>query len=265
MPNRILREGILASERMARLSWAEEVFYRRLMSVVDDFGRYDGRPAIIRAACYPLALNKATEADIGKWILATVEAGLVSVYSVDGREYIQLLNFRQQTRAKRSKFPAPPEEKTADAQQAHSIRIADTTRMRSDTDTDTDTNPPIVPTGDGGERPKGDGYSEKFIEFWEMYPKKVGKKTAWRAWKKIGGLENIHSELVARIFESVYKHKKTEQWRKNNGQFIPHPATFLNQARWEDEISEKKERPSEVYASEDNAAKDGLKKIAAMI
>jgi len=124
---------------------------------------------------------------------------------------------------------------------------------------------PIVPTGDGGERPKEDGYTEKFLEFWEMYPKKVGKKAAWRAWKKVGSLDLMHSELRGRIFESVFKHKKTDQWKKDGGQFIPHPATFLNQARWEDEISEKKERPSEVYASEDNVAKDGLKKIADMI
>ena len=58
MPNRIVREGILTSERVELLSWAEEVFYRRLMSVVDDFGRYYARPELLRAACYPLLLTK---------------------------------------------------------------------------------------------------------------------------------------------------------------------------------------------------------------
>jgi len=110
---------------------------------------------------------------------------------------------------------------------------------------------PIVPTGDGGAGKKPEGYSEHFIEFWRQYPKKVGKKAAWRAWERVGGLDEMHNELRGRIFESVLKHKKTEQWRKDGGQFIPHPATFLNQARWDDEISEKKDRRAEVYAPMD--------------
>ncbi len=39
MPNRIIREGILTSEAVNSLSWEAEVFFRRLLSVVDDFGR----------------------------------------------------------------------------------------------------------------------------------------------------------------------------------------------------------------------------------
>src|SRR5690606_33624040 len=61
MPNRILREGILTSPRIAKLGWPEEVFYRRLMSVVDDFGRYYADPGLLRAACYPRQLNKVSD------------------------------------------------------------------------------------------------------------------------------------------------------------------------------------------------------------
>jgi hypothetical protein len=108
MPNRILREGILTSERIARLGWAEEVFYRRLMSVVDDFGRYYATPMLLRAACYPLHLDKVSDADIGKWTRCAEEAGLVSVYPApDGKRYLQVLDFRQQVRAKDSRFPSP--------------------------------------------------------------------------------------------------------------------------------------------------------------
>ncbi|CAK7026517.1 MAG: hypothetical protein MESAZ_02759 [Saezia sanguinis] len=107
MPNRILREGILTSERVNSLNWQEEVFYRRLMSVVDDHGRFHALPKLLRAACYPLHIDKVSDADIGKWITACVTAGLVSVYpAADGKRYIQILNFGQQVRAK-SKFPNP--------------------------------------------------------------------------------------------------------------------------------------------------------------
>lgn len=121
MPNRILREGILTSERVERLNWAEEVFYRRLMSVVDDFGRYYARPALLRAACYPLLLTKVSDSDIEKWLSACENAALVRVYPAsDGKRYLQMLDFRQQVRAAASKFPQPPDVCAADAQQMRS-------------------------------------------------------------------------------------------------------------------------------------------------
>lgn len=99
----------MTSERVARLGWAEEVFYRRLMSVVDDFGRYYATPMLIRAACYPLLIDKVSDADVGKWLAKCAEAALVSVYPAqDGKRYLQLLDFRQQVRAKESKFPQMP-------------------------------------------------------------------------------------------------------------------------------------------------------------
>lgn len=107
VPNRILREAILSSERVAALGWAEEVFYRRLMSVVDDFGRFYANPTLIRAACYPLQINKVSDSDIGKWLACAQKAALVRVYPAkDGKSYLELLDFRQQVRAKESRFPA---------------------------------------------------------------------------------------------------------------------------------------------------------------
>lgn len=117
MPNRILREGILTSERVNELSWPAEVFYRRLMSAVDDFGRFWAKPDLLRAALYPLRLEKVSNSDVVKWIGETREAGLVRAYSVGGKEYLQLLDFRQQVRAKESKFPPPTSECIATATQ----------------------------------------------------------------------------------------------------------------------------------------------------
>jgi hypothetical protein len=106
VPNRILREGILTSPNVARLGWAEEVFYRRLMSVVDDFGRYFGDPGMLRAACYPRQLGKVSDSDVGKWLRSCVDADLVRVYqAADMESYVELIKFGQQVRAKKSKYP----------------------------------------------------------------------------------------------------------------------------------------------------------------
>lgn len=118
MPNRILREGILTSPRMARLGWAEEVFYRRLLSVVDDFGRYYADEGMLRAACYPRQLNKVSDSDVGKWLRACADAALVRVYPAqDGERYLEVLDFGQQVRAKKSKFPDMLSACAADAKQ----------------------------------------------------------------------------------------------------------------------------------------------------
>lgn len=107
MPTRLLRDGILTSESVCSLGWAEEVFYRRLMSVADDHGRFHALPKLLRASLYPLQIDKVSDADIGKWITECVTAGLVSVYPAkDGKRYLQILKFGQQVRSK-SKFPDP--------------------------------------------------------------------------------------------------------------------------------------------------------------
>lgn len=113
MPNRILREGILSSERIALLTWPAEVFYRRLHSVVDDFGRFYATPMLLRAACYPLQLDKVSDTDIGRWLEEARNTGLIRVFESGGKQYLEVLDFRQQVRATKSRFPQPP---TVDAQ-----------------------------------------------------------------------------------------------------------------------------------------------------
>lgn len=115
MPNRILREAILDSEAVNALTPQAEVFYRRLMSVVDDFGRFDARPAVLRGRLYPLQLDRVREADLDRWIAECVKASLIRLYTVGSGQYI-LFHKLGEPRAKSSKFPAPPSDDCACAQ-----------------------------------------------------------------------------------------------------------------------------------------------------
>ena len=72
----------------------------------------------------------------------------------------------------------------------------------------------------------------QFESFWSLYPRKVSKQTALKAFLKL----SPNDELLQLIIKGVEIQSKTDQWQKDNGQFIPHPATWLNQRRWEDEI-----------------------------
>lgn len=69
-----------------------------------------------------------------------------------------------------------------------------------------------------------------FNAFWEKYPRKVGKTAAFKKWKTI---KNINLTIILTAIENQ---KKTDQWKKDGGIYIPHPATWLNQGRWEDEV-----------------------------
>lgn len=109
MPNRIIREGIITSEAVNSLNWEAEIFYRRLLSVVDDFGRFDARPSVLRSALYPLKLDSMREDSVQRCLKSCEVARLVVLYSVNGKEYLEVTNFRQQVRSKKSKYPAPDE------------------------------------------------------------------------------------------------------------------------------------------------------------
>lgn len=107
MPNRILRDGILTSERVNKLAPQAEILYRRLMSVVDDFGRFTAHAGLVRSACYPLRTDEVREADISRWLTEVQLAGLIVLYAVDGKRYLEMCDFRQQVRATKSKYPPP--------------------------------------------------------------------------------------------------------------------------------------------------------------
>lgn len=107
MPNRIVRDAILTSEKVCSLGWPEEVFYRRLMSIVDDYGRHEANPQLLRAKCYPLQTDAVRVADISRWMAACQMAGLVVLYEASGKQYLEISNFGQQRRAA-SKCPDPP-------------------------------------------------------------------------------------------------------------------------------------------------------------
>ena len=96
---------------------------------------------------------------------------------------------------------------------------------------------PIVPTGDRQVRPTTSSLSnkqaEQFNQFWQAYPKKIGKGAAEKSWNKI----KPDKELFEKMIAAVEAAKKSRQWLKDDGQYIPNPSTWLNQQRWEDELN----------------------------
>ena len=108
MPNRIIKESIRTSDSINELSWFEECLFYRLIVSCDDFGRFDGRPAIIKGTCFPLKENVTVKA-IRDGLNKLAMAELVNLYKVDGKPYLSLpaWDHHQTRRANKSKYPNP--------------------------------------------------------------------------------------------------------------------------------------------------------------
>lgn len=114
MPNRLIKESICSSDSIDKLSWFEEVLFYRLIVNCDDYGRYDGRAAIIKNRLFPLKENLTVKA-VTAAINSLASAGLVTLYVFEGKPYLYLptWNKHQSIRAKKSKYPQPPEGSTS--------------------------------------------------------------------------------------------------------------------------------------------------------
>ena len=89
--------------------------------------------------------------------------------------------------------------------------------------------------------PSEEGLQEqRFSEFWTVYPRKIGKEAAWKAWRRINPTAEHHSKILAAIEQA----KNSSQWKRDSGQYIPNPATWLNQGRWDDEIPPNNKTPT---------------------
>ena len=92
--------------------------------------------------------------------------------------------------------------------------------------------------GSGGKEEKG------FEAFWAAYPKKINKPGAQRAFAKV----DVPLETLLKAIETQ---RRSRQWTEAGGQYIPYPATWLNQRRWEDEVTaeaaEDRPEPTPIY------------------
>lgn len=106
MPGRFLRDAILWSRVINKLSEPAENFYRRLMSVVDDFGRCEADIEFLTSACYPIRRSMSDD-EVQHRLDECVRVGVVKLYEVDGRKYLEFQKLGE-PRAEKSKHPAPP-------------------------------------------------------------------------------------------------------------------------------------------------------------
>lgn len=82
-------------------------------------------------------------------------------------------------------------------------------------------------------QPKVHEFPPGFDRFWQAYPRKTAKPQAAKAFARLRPDE----PLLSRMLAALALQRQSAQWQRDDGQFIPHPSTWLNGRRWEDEVS----------------------------
>lgn len=106
MPQRFLKPGFRTSQRLARCPMQARLMFANLLTLVDDWGRYEGDKGLLRRECFPL--DDIRQKDVDEWIESLEQNDLLTRYEVDGAWYVQLRRWTERTRSKSSKYPALP-------------------------------------------------------------------------------------------------------------------------------------------------------------
>lgn len=228
---RNIKPGFFTNDVLAEVDPLGRILFQGLWCHADREGRLECRPRKLKAEILPY-----DECDIDDLLSQLESRGFISVYSVENSQYIQVVNFskHQNPHIKEgaSSIPAPngtvqaSTENSTSTVQAQCSNSESTERAGLIPDSlnripDSPTNPTDVVF---------DGFSW----FWSEYPKKHHKADAEKAWKKI----KADPEKTDLILEALFRHRRTRQWQKDNGQFIPNPATWLNRRSWEDVLTD---------------------------
>lgn len=163
---------------------------------------------------------QCSESKVSKTVSKLIDLGYIRCVSFDGRKrYLQscLVNFTtldsKKSEAAEQNLPhtnKPTGKSTINPHNPPKGERAETHRRAKTTDYDAD----------------------GFAAFWAAYPKKAGKADALKAWNKLAP-DVVLQEQMGKALEVQ---KQSQQWRKDGGQYIPMPSTWLNGKRWEDEV-----------------------------
>ena len=234
MPSRIIKESCTRSATLDALSAEAERLFWRLTTVADDYGRLDAHATVVRTSCFKRREDIRT-AQVERWLreLATGADPALQLYTVEGRRYgvFRKWHIHQRTRQGRSRFPDPPPFAATCGNSPQSAVLNVNVNVNENVNVK---EPKETHTPAAGLRPA----ERLFDRFWAAYPKKRSKGQAERTWmtslpKLLGHPPT--EPFLASLMVALERAKTSEEWTRENGRYIPYPASWLNAKGWEDE------------------------------
>jgi len=222
---RDIRPGFFKNEDLAECDPLARILFAGLWTMADREGKLENRPKKLKAELLPY-----DECNISDLLLQLSQFGFIVRYEVEGENYILINNFQEHQRI----HPKEPPSVIPDPEY-----IQNRVLSRQDVEIPGNSAPknaipssPTLPTKPSSP-PTPKGEAGAFEKFWQVYPNKQKKRYAEQIWSR----KNLDSKLDE-IIRGVEMYKKTRQWQKEDGAFVPHASTFLNQELWLDELSE---------------------------
>lgn len=206
------------------------LLFEGLWLLADKAGRLEDRPLRIKGELFPYRDGLDIEGLLS-WLTAE---GFIVRYTAGGKRFIQVENFDKHQNPHRNEpesvIPSVSEGCiTTDFGGTTSAIVGSAPADSLIPDSGFLTADPLTASTPAASPSPSE---DLFPKFWKLYPNKKGKAAAEKAWKKL----KVTDDLFAKIAEGLGRYCSSRDWLKDDGQFIPHPATWLNGKRWEDEV-----------------------------
>lgn len=218
---RMFAKSVIGSARFLRMPPSSRLLYYDLGMAADDDG--------VVEAFSVMRMTGAVEDDLK----VLVTKGFVSVLNEDLVSYI--LDWSKNNQIRKDRYQPSiyqnlllqieaVDQVVTDGQPDGNQRLTQyrEVKVRSDQDR--------VGEKEAADKPPTRTSDNNFDRFWQAYPRKVGKGAAQKAFSKI-------REPLDVLLAALEQQKYGDQWTRDGGRYIPNPATWLNQERWQDEVS----------------------------
>lgn len=213
---RTIKPEFFTSEDIVSLSAFARLLYVALWCEADREGRMYWKPKTFKMRYFP-----ADDININELCEEVIDAGLVELYG-DGLAFIPSFHKHQHINPRESASTLPANDACLTRDDASVTVLSPSVTHREE--------------GKGKESKPTRGEAASpigFAEFWSAYPKRRNRGDAEKAWRAL----KPDQSLLARILEAVEVAKTRDDWRKDGGQFIPYPASWLRAKGWEDEAA----------------------------
>jgi len=221
---RNIKPAFFDNDILGSLEPLTRLLFIGLWCIADREGRLEDRPRRIKKTL--LGYDDVNTEETSRMLQQLHDNGFIIRYHAEENDYIQIVNFTKHQnphmKEKDSEIPPPPGFETVTSEK----KCASTRQAPYKNDETEDNEAP--------EEVKSSLQEQRFNTFWQAYPLKKAKQTAWKAWQKI----KPTTELFEKIMSAVDNAKRSEDWVRDNGRYIPYPATWLNGGRWDDELTE---------------------------
>ncbi len=217
---RFLSKSISLDEKVNALSDdTARLLFTWLISHLDCEGRLHGDPTTVKSIVFPR--RKISVRRVEKYLNEIQKLGLIFRYSLNGNSYLFAPHFEkhqlglQKNKEAQSQIPPPTPELLQSLVSPTPPQVKVKAKVEAE----------VI-------HAQKQTTAQNFEIFWKVYPKRKSKGKAEKAFEKV----NPDEQLLQIMLSAIEQAKKSDDWQKASGQYIPYPATWLSAKGWEDEI-----------------------------